>query len=121
MRSAVSIVFAVLLLGGSAQAHPRRLGTRSFQATAFTDRGTTKSGTRAQRGVVAADTRILPIGTEIRVSNAGPLSGTYVVADTGSRVAGRHIDIFVPNRLRARRFGKKTVRVKVLRWGDGAI
>ncbi|MBZ5623231.1 MAG: 3D domain-containing protein [Acidobacteriia bacterium] len=59
------------------------------------------------------------MGTRIRVRNAGPYSGTYTVADTGSKVRGRHIDIFMPNRRNARKFGRRIVEIKVLRWGEG--
>jgi len=91
----------------------------TFLATAYAQRGITKSGAPAQRGVVAADTRVLPLGTEIQVINAGEYSGTYTVADTGSKVRGHHIDIFITNWQRARIFGRKIVQVKVLRWGEG--
>lgn len=83
-------------------------------ATAFATEGTTSSGVQAQRGVVAADTRVLPMGTIIRVRNAGPYSGTYTVADTGAKILGMHIDIFMPSRWRAKLFGKKLVQVTVL-------
>jgi 3D (Asp-Asp-Asp) domain-containing protein len=60
---------------------------------------------------------VLPLGSRIQVSNAGAYSGVYTVADTGSKVQGRHIDIFIPNRRQAKVFGKKTVLVRVLRRG----
>jgi 3D (Asp-Asp-Asp) domain-containing protein len=59
------------------------------------------------------------MGTKILVRNAGPYSGTYTVADTGSKIRGRHIDIFMPSLQRARDFGRKVVQVTVLRWGEG--
>jgi rare lipoprotein A len=121
MRFFVPILCLSVLLCGSVEAHTRRhpRGNTPFVATAFAQRGTTRSGIRAQRGVVAADTRILPLGTRIKVRNAGRYSGTYTVADTGSKVRGRHIDIFMPSRQQARKFGKQIVEVKVLRPGEG--
>jgi 3D (Asp-Asp-Asp) domain-containing protein len=100
----------------SGQARPAR---DRFVATAFSRGGTSAAGTRARAGTVAADTSVLPLGTRIRVSGAGPYSGTYRVNDKGANVRGRHIDIFMPNSGQARRFGKKVVQVKVLQWGDG--
>jgi 3D (Asp-Asp-Asp) domain-containing protein len=41
-----------------------------------------------------------------------------MVADTGPKVQGRRIDIFIPNPQRAKSFGKKTVDVKILHWGS---
>ncbi|MBZ5725135.1 MAG: 3D domain-containing protein [Acidobacteriia bacterium] len=93
--------------------HPR------FQATASSQHGITKSGTRAQVGIVAADAHVLPMGTRIRVTGAGPYSGIYQVTDTGPKVVGRHIDIFMPTEAEAAQFGKKLVRVTVLKRGGG--
>jgi len=95
-----------------------RMRKLPFLATAYAMAGTTKSGTETQPGIVAADTSILPLGTKIRVTNAGPYSGVYTVADTGSKVRGRHIDIFTPSWNRAKEFGRQVVHVTVLKWGE---
>jgi len=87
-----------------------------FVATAYAINGRTASGVRAQPGVVAADPAVLPLGTRIRVHDAGAYSGEYTVADTGTKVKGRRIDIFVRDRREARSFGQKRVRVE--RLGD---
>jgi 3D (Asp-Asp-Asp) domain-containing protein len=121
MKGLISILCFAVLLSGSVGAHTGRYHRHlPFLATAFAQRGITRSGIRTQRGIVAADTRILPLGTTIQVNNAGPYSGTYTVADTGALVRGRHIDIFIPSRREALEFGRKMVEVVVLRWGEGA-
>ena len=79
--------------------------------------GVTKNGTLTRPGIVAADTSVLPLGTKIQVTNAGPHSGVYTVTDTGAKVRGRHIDIYLPSWARAKEFGRKIVHVRVLRWG----
>jgi 3D (Asp-Asp-Asp) domain-containing protein len=86
----------------------------TMSATAFALRGRTATGVQAQRGIVSADPRILPLGTVIRVKGAGRYSGTYVVADTGPQIHGMEIDIHVPTDREARRFGRKRVRVHIL-------
>jgi 3D (Asp-Asp-Asp) domain-containing protein len=88
-----------------------------FIATAYTGEGLTSSGLRVRPGMVAADPNVLPPGTKIKVTNAGPHSGVYTVTDTGAKVRGRHIDIFLPSWTRAKEFGRKLVHVTVLRWG----
>ena len=85
----------------------------SFTATAYSLRGRTASGRPVGRGVIAADRRVLPIGTRVRLE-AGQYSGEYVVADTGGSVRGRKIDIWVPNAGEAMRFGRRPVRLTVL-------
>jgi len=86
----------------------------TFVATAYSLHGTTASGRRAQRGFVAADPHVLPIGSRIRVSNAGRYSGTYTVADTGGRIKGHKIDLYIPDHTEARRFGRRVVHVEVV-------
>ena len=85
-----------------------------FVATAYALNGKTATGARAKPGIVAADPTVLPLGTRIRVHDAGPYSGEYTVGDTGARVKGRRIDIFVRDRREAKRFGQKSVRVERL-------
>ena len=84
-------------------------------ATAYCDRGPTKSGVLVRSGVVAADVRQLPLGTRLRIVAPGePYEGVYTVLDTGSKIKGRDLDIFMPSCTRARRFGKRPVQVRVL-------
>lgn len=86
-----------------------------MRATAYSRHGRTASGARARRGVIAADPRVLPLGSKVKVKNAGRYSGTYVVGDTGRRIRGRKIDVFIPSRREALRFGKRPVRVRILK------
>jgi 3D (Asp-Asp-Asp) domain-containing protein len=85
---------------------------RAFTATAYCLKGRTASGSGVRRGIVAADPRVLPLGTRISL-NAGSYSGSYVVADTGGAVKGRKLDIWVPSCSEARRFGRRSVKVSV--------
>lgn len=82
----------------------------AFTATAYCLKGKTASGGGVRRGIVAADPRILPLGTKINL-NAGQYSGSYLVADTGGGVKGRKLDIWVPSCSEAKRFGRRTVKV----------
>jgi len=84
-----------------------------FNATAYCLRGRTANGGSVRRGIVAADPRVLPLGTRIYL-NAGAYSGNYVVADTGGAVRGRKLDIWVPNCSEAMRFGRRSVSVNIL-------
>ena len=95
---------------------PRDSGYRVFVATAYSLKGLTRSGVRAQRGIVAADPSRIPLGSVIQV-RAGSYSGIYRVLDTGSAIKGSIIDIYVPDYNEAKRFGRKRVQVRVLRHG----
>lgn len=87
---------------------------RRFRATAYCLRGKTASGRMVRRGIVAADPRVLRLGTRIHLS-AGRYTGRYVVADTGGKVKGNILDIWVPSCKEARKWGRRTVKVKVTR------
>ena len=92
---------------------------KPFDATAYSVKGETAAGTRARKGVVAADPKVLPPGSQVEVKDAGGHSGTYSVEDKGPAIRGHEIDIYEPNRKRAKQFGRKKVQVKVLKRGDG--
>jgi len=86
------------------------------RATAYCQRGTTKAGVPARAGIIAADPRVFPVGSILRIVD-GPHAGVYTVMDTGAAVKGRTIDIFMPDCRRARKFGAQTLRVRVVRRG----
>jgi len=72
----------------------------------------------AQPGVVAADIRQLPLGTRVQVvAPREEHGGVYTVLDTGSAIKGRDLDIFMPSCARARRFGRRLVEVRILKFG----
>ena len=76
----------------------------------------TADGTRVRRGIVAADPKVLPLGSVILVRGlANGYDGVYTVADTGSKVRGRRIDIYMKDCREAVRFGRQSGRVTLLR------
>jgi 3D (Asp-Asp-Asp) domain-containing protein len=84
-----------------------------YVATAYSLRGKTASGRYVSQGMIAADPRVLPLGSRVRLE-AGPWSGEYVVADTGGAIRGRKIDIWTPSSREAMRFGRRKVKLTVL-------
>ncbi len=92
------------------------LPSQSFEATAYSLRGRTASGAPVSTGMIAADPRVLPIGSRVRIE-AGSYTGEYLVADTGGAVKGKRIDIWTPSSREAMRFGRRTVKLTVLQLG----
>jgi 3D (Asp-Asp-Asp) domain-containing protein len=88
---------------------------QKFMATAYALPGRTASGQTVRRGLIAAD-HTLPLGTRVKL-DAGTYSGEYLVADRGSRVRGRIIDIWVPSNGEAIRFGRRPVKLTILSYG----
>jgi 3D (Asp-Asp-Asp) domain-containing protein len=92
----------------------------TYVATAYSLRGRTASGKFVAHGLIAADPRVLPLGTRVRLE-AGSMSGEYLVADTGGAVKGRHVDIWTSSARAAMRFGKRAVKLTVLSYGPRRI
>lgn len=91
----------------------KRSAVRSFRATAYCLKGRTANGGSVRRGIVAADRRVLPLGTKVYI-DAGAYSGTYTVTDTGGAVKGNILDIWVPSCAEANRFGRKSIGVSII-------
>ncbi len=85
----------------------------NYVATAYSLRGKTASGRMVSKGIIAADPRILPLGSRVRLDVPG-YHGEYLVADTGGMIRGRRIDIWIPSTREAMRFGRRTVKLTVL-------
>src|ERR1035438_10127378 len=99
----------------------RRPTIRYFIATAYSVEGTGASGKWSHPGTVAADRKVLPLNSRIRVYGAGRYSGDYTVEDTGGKVDGHHIDVYMPSQADAKKFGRQRVRVVVLKYGDDEV
>ena len=87
-----------------------------YVATAYSLRGRTASGLPVAKGIIAADPRVLPLGSRVKIE-AGSWSGEYLVADTGGLVRGKRIDIWTPSTRDAMRFGRRTVKLTILSLG----
>lgn len=96
----------------------RRHPMMKFVATAESVSGVTAKGTLTHEGIVAADPAVVPLGSLIRVTGAGTYSGIYSVTDTGPKVQGRHIDIYMDDVHEAKVFGRQTVYVRIILRGN---
>jgi 3D (Asp-Asp-Asp) domain-containing protein len=76
-------------------------------------KGRTASGIHTFSGVIAADPSVLPLGTVVHL-RAGRYTGTYTVLDTGGRIKGRRVDVYVPTYREAVQFGRRPVKIKVI-------
>jgi 3D (Asp-Asp-Asp) domain-containing protein len=72
--------------------------------------GITATGMRAQRGVIAVDPRVIPLGTIVYVEGYG----TAIAADTGGAIRGRRIDVCLDTPREAYQWGRRWVRIWIL-------
>ncbi len=73
--------------------------------------GITASGMKAEKGVVAVDPNVIPLGTELYVENYG----IAIAGDTGGAIKGNKIDLFYESVTDALNFGRRNVTVYVLK------
>lgn len=73
--------------------------------------GITASGTETRVGTAAVDRSRFPFGTVFEV----PGYGYARAEDVGGAIKGAHIDLWFPSHAAARRWGRKTLTVKVWR------
>jgi 3D (Asp-Asp-Asp) domain-containing protein len=90
----------------------------SFSATAYCKGTTTASGVNVRSGIAAADSALLPVGTVLQVDAPGTRNdGVYTIMDTGPKVQGRHLDLYMWSCHEALAFGRTGVSIVVLRLG----
>src|SRR5688572_22592183 len=89
-----------------------------FRATAYCKGTTTASGVGVRAGVAAADPSLLPVGSVVNLAVGDDrYNGIYTVMDTGPKVQGRLLDLYMWSCHEALKFGRKEVQVTVLRLG----
>ena len=104
---------ALLAVGGPAfgRSSSQTSYAMKVDAVAYSLPGSTALGIPTQRGVVAVDPRLIPLGTRMHV----PGYGKAIAADVGTAIKGRIIDLWFPTLQAARRWGRKTVTITVYR------
>lgn len=73
--------------------------------------GITYTGTKASRGTIAVDPKVIPFGTKLYI----PGYGYGVAADTGGAIKGNKIDLCYETRAEALNWGIKNITVYVVR------
>ncbi|RBW69560.1 3D domain-containing protein [Bacillus taeanensis] len=94
--------------------------TITVTATAYTANckncsGITATGINLKKNpnlkVIAVDPKVIKLGTKVYVEGYG-----YAVAgDKGGAIKGNKIDVFIPSQKQALQWGKKTVKVQILK------
>lgn len=87
-------------------------------ATAYTSNpgenggwSTTRTGMQIQTGLAAVDPRVIPLGTLLFVEGYG----FALACDTGSAIKGNRIDLVFPSSGAANNFGRRAVKVHILK------
>jgi 3D (Asp-Asp-Asp) domain-containing protein len=98
--------------------HPAAGSRQLFTATAYCKGTTTASGVGVRTGIAAGDPALLPVGSVINVTTGRTkYNGVYTIMDTGPKVQGRLIDLYMWSCHEALAFGRQEIEVTVLRLG----
>ncbi|OPJ55067.1 3D domain-containing protein [Alkalithermobacter paradoxus] len=73
--------------------------------------GITSMGTRVRHGVIAVDPKVIPLGSSVYIESMG----IYRAEDTGGAIKGNKIDIYMDDLSRARKFGRRNLKIYVLK------
>ena len=94
--------------------------TMTVSATAYTAycagcSGTTATGidlrSNPNQKVIAVDPSVIPLGSKVWVEGYGEA----IAGDTGGAIKGKKIDVFIPTQSQALKWGRKNVKVKILK------
>ena len=77
--------------------------------------GITASGAYVQENHTIACGSDYPFGTEIYIPY---FDNVYTCEDRGGAITNRHIDVYIEDLDEALKFGRRTLKVKILEWGD---
>ncbi|MDR7857604.1 3D domain-containing protein [Tissierella sp.] len=79
--------------------------------------GLTASGTMARPGVVAVDPKVIPLGTKLYIQSLDGTKdyGFAIAEDTGGAIKGNKIDLFFESSERVYKFGRRKVKVYILK------
>lgn len=87
----------------------------TVQATGYTPydpgcNGITASGTKAEKGVIAVDPKVIPMGSKVYI----PGYGIAIAEDTGGAIKGNKIDLCYEKTKEAFAWGRRTVDIYIL-------
>jgi 3D (Asp-Asp-Asp) domain-containing protein/uncharacterized protein YabE (DUF348 family) len=98
--------------GGAGTPKGRRLHVvaTAYSAAEPGASSSTASGVRAERGVIAVDPRVIPLGTHVYV----PGYGYAVAGDTGRLIRGHHVDLCFDSMSALNAWGRRHVTIVLL-------
>jgi 3D (Asp-Asp-Asp) domain-containing protein len=75
--------------------------------TSYCLRGTTRRGRYVRPGIIAADPRLFPLSRYVELYVGRKYYGRFLIDDTGRKIKGNHIDVWMASCAEAKRFGVK--------------
>ncbi|QGQ43919.1 G5 and 3D domain-containing protein [Metabacillus sediminilitoris] len=113
-RAAQPTSTATVSRGNDSVANEFYVNSTAYTAHCNGCSGTTATGVNLRANpnakVIAVDPGVIPLGTKVYVEGYG----YAVAADTGSAIKGNKIDVFLPSKSAAYRWGSKRVKIKIL-------
>lgn len=79
--------------------------------------GITASGSFVKEGYIAVDENIIPMHSIVYIEGVGKYDGIYIAKDTGGVIKGNIVDIFMWDKQEALKFGRRNIKIYILRKG----
>lgn len=70
----------------------------------------TATGKEIKEGMVAVDSKVIPLGTKIEIKDMG----IFIAEDTGGKIKGNRIDIYFDTKKEAKEFSRKGIWVRII-------
>src|SRR6476620_3488082 len=86
---------------------PRYADSVPVLLTSYCLRGTTRRGRYVRPGIIAADPRFFPLSRYVELYVGRKYYGRFLVDDTGRKIKGNHIDVWLPSCSDSRKFGAR--------------
>lgn len=84
----------------------------AYSPPLFPYKSPTFSGKPVSFGVVAVDPKVIPLGSAVFLPKMFP-GQRFLALDTGAKIKGNHIDIWLPSPEQAKQWGRRRVLVRV--------
>lgn len=87
------------------------------ESTAYCLKGNTASGKPTQKGYVAVDPSVIPLGTWLYIESLTPGMEDYgycIAADTGGAISGNMVDVYFYTEDECRVWGRRNINVYIL-------
>jgi 3D (Asp-Asp-Asp) domain-containing protein len=81
-----------------------------IEATAYCLKGTMANGKQVHKGAISVDPRFIPLGTEGYIEGIGDV----IAEDTGGKIRGNIVDIWMPTYEEAMAWGRRKVKLWIV-------
>ncbi|OIO45432.1 hypothetical protein COX24_02950 [bacterium (Candidatus Gribaldobacteria) CG23_combo_of_CG06-09_8_20_14_all_37_87_8] len=112
-------IFSKAFFGFSFEKPKKLFVEKEVVATAYSPplfpyKSPTFSGKPVSFGVVAVDPKVIPLGATVFLPQMFP-GQKFLALDTGAKIKGNHIDVWLPTQEKALKWGRRKVKIRIIK------